>query len=360
MTDVTTKSVADFHIKYLQLINEDNEATQTLPDGFDEKTLKELYRLMALTRALDLKAINLQRTGKLGTYPSSRGQEAIGVGMGNALQEGDVFCPYYRDQGAFIARGNKLSKILGVWGGDEFGNDFHNPVSKKDFPICVPIGTQLLHATGVAFAMKYRKEQKAVLTICGDGGTSQGDFYEALNVAGEWQLPVVFVINNNQWAISVPRDAQSHCKTLAQKAIAGGFEGLQVDGNDVVAVRYAVDQALQKARNGGGPTLIEAVTYRLCNHTTADDATRYQSEEDVKAAWKKEPIARLGHYMEAQGWWSREKEAELQKEVTDELNQAVEEYLNAPEPTATDMFDYLYAELPAALKPQRDSLGEDA
>ncbi len=195
-----------------------------------------------------------------------------------------------------------------------------------------------------------------MLTACGDGGTSKGDFYEAINVAGAWQLPVVFVVNNNQWAISVPRKQQSSCETLAQKAIAGGFEGLQIDGNDVIAVVDAISNALQKARDGGGPTLIEALTYRLCDHTTADDASRYTPSEEIKTAWNLEPIARLGHYLESKGLWSRDKEATLQKELTQEIDAIIDEYMQIKPAKPTVMFDYLYEKLPESLKAQRDDL----
>lgn len=351
-----TKTVANFTIRYLQFLDVDSKPTKPFPSFADPKKLLYLYRQMALIRQLDNKVVNLQRIGKMGTYPSSRGQEAVGIGMGNALKKEDILCPYYRDQGALFEHGVKLSEILAYWGGDERGNCYSNPNVKDDFPNCVPVAGQLLHAAGVAYAVKYRKQPRAVLTVCGDGGTSKGDFYEAINLAGCWHLPLVFVINNNQWAISMTRNSQTRCSTLAQKAIAGGFEGWQVDGNDVIAVRYAVSKALRKARGDGGPTLIEALSYRLCDHTTADDATRYIPQEEWKAAWKKEPIARLGYYLESQGLWSRKKEAILQKELVEEVNKIVEEFLNMPPPKATDMFDYLYDELPASLKKQRDEV----
>jgi pyruvate dehydrogenase E1 component alpha subunit len=353
---VKTTTVANFNIHHLQFLDENSHPTQPFPDFATNDYLLLLYRQMSLVRAIDNKAVNLQRTGKMGTYPSSRGQEAVSVGMGASLDKKDVFVPYYRDQGTFLMRGSRLSEFFAYWGGDERGCDYSNPDAKEDFPNCVPIASQLLHAAGIAYALKYRKQPRAVLSICGDGGTSEGDFYETINVAGAWKLPIVLIINNNQWAISVARSVQTGCQTLAQKAIAGGFEGLQVDGNDVIAVRYAVTEALQKARNGGGPTLIEAVTYRLADHTTADDAKRYVPADAMKTAWETEPIARLGYYLEAQGLWSKEKEAELQKELADEVDKVVEEYLNAPPQKPTAIFDYLYAKLPHALQSQYDEV----
>ncbi|WP_304985751.1 pyruvate dehydrogenase (acetyl-transferring) E1 component subunit alpha [Coxiella-like endosymbiont] len=349
-------TVANFAVRYLQFLDANSHPTQPFPEFVNPDALLHLYRQMALIRHFDNKAVNLQRTGKMGTYPSSRGQEAVGVGMGNAMQAEDIFCPYYRDQGTCLERGIKLSEFLTYWGGDERGSNYSNPNVKDDFPNCVPIAGQLLHAAGVAYAIKYRKQRRAVVTICGDGGTSKGDFYEAINLAGCWQLPVVFVVNNNQWAISVGRNQQTSCQTLAQKAIAGGFNGWQVDGNDVIAVRYSVSKALEKARVGGGPALIEAITYRLCDHTTADDKSRYTPSEELKIAWKREPIARLGYYLESQGLWSRNQETELQMELANEVDQIVKEFLNKPLPKPTDMFDYLYAELPKSLKKQRNEL----
>lgn len=352
------KIIAQFEVKYLQYLSENHVPTQPFPDFATPETLIQLYRAMTLIRVLDTKAVNLQRQGKLGTYPSSRGQEAVGIGMAHAMQPNDVLCPNYRDQGAMVSRGVKLSEILLFWGGDERGSQFENPAVKEDLPICIPIAGQCMHAAGVAYAFKYRREPRVAVATCGDGGTSKGDFYAAMNLAGVWNLPMVFVVNDNQWAISVPRSQQTCCQTLAQKAIAAGFEGLQVDGNDVIAVRQAVALALEKARSDGGPTLIEAVTYRLADHTTADDMKRYASEEEIKKAWKLEPIARLGYYLESQGLWSKEKEAELQKECAEQVDNAVNEYLNKPKQSPHDLINYLYAEVPEALLDQSQNLGE--
>jgi 2-oxoisovalerate dehydrogenase E1 component alpha subunit len=356
MSAIKTKPIAQFSVQHLQFINENSTLTQALPKFADHETLLKLYQQMTLVRALDTKAVNLQRTGRMGTYPSSQGQEAIGVGMGFVMHKDDVFCPYYRDQGALLQRGIKISEILSYWGGDERGSDYSN--NAEDFPCCVPIAGQCLHATGVAYAMKYRKQQRCVVTTIGEGGTSKGDFYEALNVAGAWNLPVVFVVNNNQWAISVKRDKQTGCQTIAQKAIAAGFEGIQVDGNDVVAVTYAMMNAVEQARKNQQPALIEAISYRLCDHTTADDASRYRSAEEHKEAWKREPIARLGYYLESEGVWSREQEAQLQTDCSAAIEKAVNVYLNQAPQQKTDFMDYLFAELPDAMIDQRDQLAE--
>ena len=351
-----TETVATFNIEKLSYLGQDSQPTQPFPTFADHDTLISLYKLMALTRAMDTKAINLQRTGQMSTYPSSRSQEAVAVGIGHAMQEDDILCPYYRDQGTLIQRGVSISEIYSYWGGDERGNQFAN--NQHDLPICVPIAGQFLHAAGVAFALQYRQQQRAVVTTGGDGSTSKGDFYEAINLAGAWNLPMVFVIYNNQWAISVPRREQSASATLAQKAIAAGFSGIQVDGNDVIAVSAAVNKALELARSGNGPTLIEALTYRLCDHTTADDATRYQPIEEVKAAQQREPIARLAYYLERQGQWSKAQEAQLHQSISKQIDEAVNEYLNRPPQPKSALFDYLYASLPNAFLDQYQELGE--
>lgn len=349
------KIVASFSIPYLQYLDENSLPTQDFPDFADPTTLLHLYRQMALTRVVDNKAVKLQRTGKMGTYPSSQGQEAVGIGTGTAMKKEDVYCPYYRETGALLQRGVAIEEILSIWGGDERGNNFKN--AKEDLTTCVPISTQCLHAAGIAFALQYRQEKRVAVTSLGEGGTSKGDFYEAMNLAGAWHLPLIFVVNNNQWAISVPRDTQTNAETVAQKAIAAGIPGIQVDGNDVIAVRGAVSECIERARDGKGPALIEAVTYRLCDHTTADDATRYQSPEAVKEAWKKEPIARLAYYLEANGLWSKEKEAAMQAEISAEVDAAVQTYVKKPKDKPQAMFDHLYAELPEAYLDQYDELG---
>lgn len=354
MTKLRLTSVAGFAVHYLRFINADGELTQTLPSTIDHDQLIMLYEKMLLTRMFDQKAINLQRTGQLGTYPPSLGQEAIGAGIGFAIKNDDILCPYYRDHATFFMRGINMRDVLSYWGGDERGSAFENgSVGQKDFPICVPIAGQALHAAGSAFAIKYRGEAKAVVTTIGEGGTSKGDYYEAMNLAGEWNLPIVFVVNNNQWAISTRRDDQTACKTIAQKAFAAGFEGIQVDGNDVAAMSYVMNEALEKARSGKGPTLVEAISFRLCDHTTADDATRYIPDQEMKDAWNDEPIKRLRKYLESQKLWSEKKEEQLQEKLTQDLNKIVKDFLERPKPKATDMFDYLYETLPADLNSQR-------
>jgi 2-oxoisovalerate dehydrogenase E1 component subunit alpha len=345
--------VAKFEIHYAQFLDEHGKAVQPLPDfARNAKDLIPLYRWMVLMRAYDAKAVALQRTGQLGTFASLLGQEAINAGVGSAMRPEDTFLMTYRENGAQLMRGVTLRDFFLYWGGDERGSDFAG--ARHDFPICVTIAAHATHAVGAAYAMKLRREPRVAVCALGDGASSKGDFYEALNAAGVWQLPLVFVVTDNQWAISVPRTRQSGAQTLAQKAIAAGIEGLQVDGNDVIAVRDAMDRALAKAREGGGPTLIEALTYRLSDHTTADDASRYRSADEVAAAWKCEPVLRLRNYLLHAEVWSREKEEGLLKECNEQLQAAVQEYLDTPPPRIEQIFDRLYAKLPAAVEKQRD------
>jgi len=349
--ETTFPVVADFKVTYHQYLNENSELVRALPPFATPDVLQFLYKEMVLVRTFDTKAINLQRTGKMGTYPSILGQEAVSVGLGHAMQKDDVLVPYYRDQGAQLQRGITMVDIFRYWGGDEIGSRFQDSV--EDFPICVPIATQYLHATGIAKAFQYRKQARVAVTTIGDGGTSKGDFYEALNLAGAWKLPVVFVVNNNQWAISVHRSTQTGTQTIAQKAIAGGFAGIQVDGNDVIAMRQVMTEALEKARQGHGPTLIEAITYRLGDHTTADDASRYRSKEELQAAWAHEPIIRLRKYLTAHKQWDDEKEAQLLADCQAKVAEAVETYTKTPRPTIDDIFDYTYATLTQPLTEQK-------
>lgn len=349
--------VARFEISYLQVLNEKSELTAPLPAFAAQKeTLIHLYKTMLQARLFDKKAIALQRTGQMGTYAPINTQEAISTAIGHALKPEDVFAPYYRDYAAQFQRGVKMSEILAYWGGDERGSQFD--CKSEDFPICVPIASQCLHATGAAFAFKHRNEPRVAVTCIGDGGTSEGDFYEALNAAGAWKLPVVFVVNNNQWAISVPLEQQTRCKTLAQKAIAAGFEGIQVDGNDILAMREAMGEAIEKARRGEGPTLIEALTYRLSDHTTADDATRYQPLDAVETAKTREPIERFKRFLEKEQGWDEAQDKALTHQLKADIDAAVQEYLNRTPQPIESIFDYHYAETPPELLEQREAAKE--
>jgi pyruvate dehydrogenase E1 component alpha subunit len=342
-------------LAYTRYLAPDGHLTGDLPAWADDfNLLTRLYRQMVLTRLFDLKAVALQRTGRIGTYAPTLGQEAIGVAIGSLMHGEDVLIPYYRDTAVQLMRGVRMEEILLYWGGDERGSNYAEPSVAQDFPLCVPIATQALHACGVASAFKIRGEHRVAVTTCGDGATSKGDFLEALNVAGAWQLPVVFVINNNQWAISVPRRIQCGAPTLAQKAIGAGFHGEQVDGNDILAVYDRMGIALERARKGKGPVLLECLSYRLGDHTTADDATRYRSADEVKQAWLEEPIKRLQSFMASQGIWDEGREQKLIGECQAQVQQAVQAFENAGTQTPESVIDHVYAKWPAALAEQRE------
>jgi len=345
-------TVASFQVRYTQFLDQRGEPTQPLPLlAADPSRLIPLYRAMVLARTFDAKAIALQRTGKLGTYPSFLGQEALAAGVGNAMRPEDVLLPSYRESALMMMRGVTLAELLSYWSGDERGSDFS--AARSDFPVCITVAAQCCHAVGAAYAFKLRNEPRVAVCVLGDGATSKGDFYEALNAAGVWVLPLVFVINNNQWAISVPLALQTAARTLAQKAIAAGIDGEQVDGNDVIAVQHVMQQALDKARTHGGPTLIEAVTYRLSDHTTADDASRYRDPKELSEHWAREPVLRLRNYLTHVGAWSKMDEEALLKECPERVAAAVEAWQAIPPPRPEAMFEHLYASLPASLAPQR-------
>lgn len=344
---------ARFEIPYRACLDPQGHLIGSLPAfAADAELLRRMYRMMVRARAFDAKAVNLQRTGKLGTYPSCLGQEATHVGAGAAMLPEDVLFTVYREIGTKFWRGVDMYRILLYWGGDERGTIYErNP---EDFPFCVPIASQMPQAAGAALAMQIRGEPRAVLAFVGDGGTSQGAFYEAINFAGVKSLPLVCVIVNNRWAISVPVHLQTAAQTLAQKALAAGIAAQQVDGNDVLIVREAVGEALERARRGGGPSVIEALTYRIGDHTTSDDASRYRSSAEVEAAWQGEPIGRFRNFLLARNLWEAAHDEALKREHAEEIDAAVKQYLATPKQSTDSMFDYLLAELPVQLRAQRD------
>ncbi|GJM06456.1 MAG: pyruvate dehydrogenase (acetyl-transferring) E1 component subunit alpha [marine bacterium B5-7] len=346
--------VAEFNITYDSCLDQNGQLSAEPPTVASDKTLCEkLYQYMQLSRTLDTKVVNLQRTGKMGTYAAATGQEAVAASIGAAMQADDVLVSVYRENAALLQRGVTIQEILAYWGGDERGNDWS---SREDWPFCVPLSTQMLHASGIAKAFQYRKQARVVVAVIGDGASSKGDFYEAINVAGAWKLPLVVVVNNNQWAISVPRHKQTSAETLAQKGIAAGLPSRQVDGNDALMMYDALHHAIENARNGGGPALIEAMTYRLCDHTTADDATRYREKTDTDTAWEAEPIKRFNKFLTQQHGWSEMQEETLKTKCAANVDQAVQDYLKQDKQAPGTMFDFLFAQLPDSLQAQRDEV----
>ncbi|MDX1598537.1 MAG: pyruvate dehydrogenase (acetyl-transferring) E1 component subunit alpha [Marinobacter sp.] len=347
----------EFHVDSARYLDDHGKPLGDLPpQARDIDRTLAAYRHMVLIRTFDSKTIALQRTGKCGTYPSVLGHEVVGTAVGQSMARTDVLVPYYRDQAAHILRGVSLKEMLLYWGGDERGSAWEN--CREDLPIAVPIATQCCHAVGVASAFRIRGEDRAVVCCVGDGGTSKGDFLESINLAGAWHLPVVFVVINNQWAISTPRSIQCGAETIAQKAIGAGLPGHIVDGNDYFSVTEAIDQALERAHGGKGASVIEAITYRLGDHTTADDATRYRDADELKKAWEKDGVKRLQNYLHDSGLWDADQEKQLQADCRETVDAAVEEYLAMEPEPPTAMMDYLFETLPAALHAQRDRLAD--
>ena len=345
--------VATFEITYTQFLDEHGKAQKELPEfAADADEMARMYRYMHLTRVFDRRCINLQRTGQVGTIASSHGHEAAQIGVAAAMRPEDVLAPSYREHGCVIWRGVRMSQLLAVWGGDERGHDWDGP--RHDFPYCVPIATQCLHAAGAALAFRMRGDEACAVALCGDGATSEGAFYEALNAAGAMKLPVLFLVTNNRYAISMPVEGQTAAGTLAQKAIAAGIPGEQVDGNDLIAVRNASEIALRRARSGGGASLIEALSYRLADHTTADDATRYRDGEEVEQAARRAPLHRMKRFMAERFGWTDEQEEALIGELEAEVEKEVEAYLATPRPKIEDIFEHQFASMPASLAAQRE------
>jgi pyruvate dehydrogenase E1 component alpha subunit len=351
------KIIHNFQVSFLQILDEVGNCDDAQMPPLSEKELLDFYTWMVLIRAFDEKALNLQREGRLGTYASVRGQEAVQVGSGLALNETDWFFPAFREPGISMVRGLPMKMIYQYWSGDERGSEI--PESINDFPISIPVGTHIPHAVGAAWGAKQRKDPVAVLVSFGDGATSKGDFHEGLNFAGVFQLPVVFLCQNNQWAISVPRSRQTASATLAQKAIAYGFDGIQVDGNDVFAVYQSVSEGLGRARSGRGPVLIECLTYRMGDHTTADDASRYRSPEEVKRWERRDPLARLRNYLERKSLWGSAMEEKVLQEAQEKVSMAVREFEATPPVDPLDFFRFVYAKPTANLLAQMERFQQE-
>jgi len=342
------KILESFSVKRLDILDEKGEADSSLMPSLSHDQIKRMYEVMVLARTFDQRALSLQREGRIGTYASILGQEASQIGSAIALEKTDWVFPSFRENGVYIALGHPPHMILQYWSGDERG--LRTTEDKNIFPVCIPVASHLPHAVGAAMAAKYRGDKIVVAAYFGDGGTSKGDFHEALNFAGVFRLPVIFICQNNQWAISVPRERQTASRTIAQKAIAYGFHGLQVDGNDIFAVYRATKEALDRAKGGEGPTLIECFTYRVSDHTTADDASRYRKKEEVDGWKTKDPLLRLRLYMEKKGLWTAEYQKEVELKAKAEVDKAEKEAESIAHPDPRDMFTYTYAALSQRLQ----------
>ncbi|MFP4038692.1 MAG: pyruvate dehydrogenase (acetyl-transferring) E1 component subunit alpha [Candidatus Nanohaloarchaea archaeon] len=321
----------------------------------EEDEYRELYKNMVLARKFDEKAFSLQRRGDISTYAPHKGQEAAQIGAMFALEEEDWMVPSFRETAAFIARGAPLDKIFRRWMGDANGQK--GLAELNILPVAIPVGTQNLHTAGIGMAMEKEGDENAVIGFTGDGSTSEGDFNEALNFSGVYNAHSIFFVQNNQYAISMPREKQTKSDTIAQKAIAYGIDGIQVDGNDLLAVIKAVEEALEKARKGE-PVLIEALTYRLEDHTTSDDSTRYRNEEEVEE-WKDEdPLKRFREYLKEHGIWNDELES-FEEKAEEKVDEAAKKALEMEDPEFDEMFDYVYGEMPEMLKKEKEKLREE-
>ncbi|HXY56288.1 MAG TPA: thiamine pyrophosphate-dependent enzyme, partial [Nitrososphaerales archaeon] len=320
-------------------------------------TLMRMYGQLVFGRLFDDKASNLSTLREIGTYAPGRGQEGCQIGAANALDKEDWYVPMYRDSAGMIAFGMPPVKLLLYWGGDERGMQI--PERLNMLPIAVPVATQLPHAVGLAMAKRMQGEKSVTFVVTGDGGTSKADFHESLNFAGVNDLPVVFGVENNQWAISVKRNKQTASKTIAQKAVAYGFEGILVDGNDVIASYEATKYAVDKARRGGGPTLIEYSTYRLGPHTTAELVSNKLKEPEEVAEWeKRSPIVRFEKYLRSKGMLDDRTKEQVAANAQMRLAEAVGEYRNIAPPDPTSMFDYVFASpTPALMEEKAEAFG---
>jgi pyruvate dehydrogenase E1 component alpha subunit len=334
----------------LHVLDETGGIVPGLDPGLADAELRTIYERMARTRAADAKALKLQRQGRLGTYPPSRGHEACQVGLASAMAGEDWLFPYFRDLGMYITLGYPLADYYHLWMGNEAG--LKTPEGLNFFPISIPVASQIPQAVGAGLAAKFRKLPIAIVTTFGDGATSEGDFHEGLNFAGVYRTPNVFFCLNNQYAISVPRARQTAAATIAQKAVAYGFPGVQVDGNDVLAVHAAAREALANARSGRGPTLIEAFTYRMGDHTTSDDAARYRSKEEVQEWERRDPLLRFRLHLAKKGLWDEIYEKTVQDAATEFVEKAVAEAEARPAATPEDLFAYTYAAMPPELEAQ--------
>jgi len=316
-----------------------------------DKDLIKAYKDMLFARTADLQIVSYQRQGRIYTYPPNLGQEGIHGAVGKVIRKEDWLVPAFREMGVYLAKGMSLLEIFLYYMGNEDGSKMKN--ANKVLPIAVPIASQLLHASGIGYEINYNNKKEVVYTFVGDGGTSEGDFHEALNFAGVWKAPVVFIVQNNQYGISTPFRMQTASDGIAIKSEAYGIKGIQVDGNDYFAMLAATQAAQKAALKGEGPVLIEAVTYRKGAHTTSDDPTKYRTKEEEESWLKTDPIDRMRKHLISKKLWSDEEEEKLIKEYKKEVDRQFEEAENYPEYPINEVFDNLYEDKPQDLIDQQ-------
>jgi pyruvate dehydrogenase E1 component alpha subunit len=352
-------SIPDSNLESLSILDEKGQVDKGLEPEMDDAVQLKLFRAMLLGRRFDERMLSLQRQGRIGTFAPISGQEASQLGAVAVLEPLDWMAPSFRETAAQLWRGVSMEEVILTYGGYSLEGD--NGEEHNNLPISVPVGSQVLHAVGLAWAIQYHKRNEVAMAFLGDGGTSEGDFHEGMNFAAVYQAPVIFVCQNNQWAISVPRKKQTLSKTIAQKAIAYGMPGIQVDGNDILAVYSAAKEAVERARSGGGPTLIECVTYRMMMHTTADDPKKYRSEEEVESWREKDPITRFQGYLMEKGILSEEKieglESEIKNEIQEGVDRAEVKMKDLQDPIR--MFNHAYETTPNHIEEQRRGFEEE-
>lgn len=345
----------------LQIIRDDGSIDASREPDLPADVLKALYRGLVLVRTIDTRMLSLQRQGRIGFYVPSSGEEAVQVGSAAALAPEDWVFPAYREPGVALWRGFPLKQYLCQMYGNaedlQKGRQMPNHYALRAInlmSISSPVGTQIPHAVGCAWAMKIRGEPRVSIVYFGDGATSEGDFHAGMNFAGVFRVPCVFLCKNNQWAISVPVNRQTASKTLAQKASAYGFEGVRVDGNDLLAVYAATKAAVDKARGGGGPTMIEALTYRMGPHSSSDDPTRYRKGDEVESWRRRDPVEKFRRYLEHKGLYAKSWDEALHQEIDDAITEAVRYAEKVPPPPTESVFTDVYADVPWHLREQME------
>jgi pyruvate dehydrogenase E1 component alpha subunit len=350
-------------LEIVQVIKPTGDYVKKNEPDISDSELKRIYRTMILTRQLDVRALQLQRQGRIFFYIGCLGQEAAHIGAAYALGDEDWIFPAYREMGAALLRGLPLQKLL-----DQFyanrndllkGRQLANLFGSKEIRFVsgsAPIATQIPHAVGVGIAAKIRGDPIVTLVYFGDGATSENDFHPGMNFAGVFKAPTVLFCQNNGWAISVPLERQTASETIAIKAKAYGFPGVRVDGNDVLAVYATTKEAVDRARAGEGPTLIEALTYRLGPHSSADDPKRYRDEKEVEEWKNRDGIVRFRKYLEKKGIWNEAQEEKLLSEVDAEISSVIEHAEKVGPPPIETLIEDVYAEIPWHIREQYDEL----
>ncbi len=353
-------------LELLQVIKPSGEYVEEMEPEISKDELRRLYRIMVLARNLDIRGMQLQRSGRIGFFIGGIGQEAAHIGSAYALKPEDWVFPAYREIGSMLVRGITLKQLLNSYFANaedvQKGRQLTNLFGVKSVnyvPGSAPIATQLPHAVGVALAAKLRGDPIVTMAYFGDGGTSENDFHAGMNFAGVFKTPTIFFCQNNHWAISVPIEKQTASETIAIKAKAYGFEGVRVDGNDILAVYRTTKEAVDKARSGGGPTLIEAVTYRMGPHSSSDDPKRYRTEEELAEWQRRDPLVRFRKYLEKKGIWTEAEEKKAHDDANAQLDEAIAYAEKVPKPALETLFTDVYADMPWHLEEQLRELREE-